>query len=138
MDLKDQEKRIRELAEKDGRYAPEAFFFVTEAVGHTVYWIRNGELPEQNNGPRGDQSQGVFHVSGQELLAGIRKLAYERWGALAPQVLRRWGVKRCEDFGEIVFAMVEDEKMQWRKRDCDRREDFANGFDFDTAFATLD
>lgn len=129
-------KYIKELAERDGRYAPEAFVFVSEAIGVTAAWLKDGTLTENDIGhTRG--ADGEFHVSGRELLAGIRKLAGERWGALAGQVLLRWGVRRTADFGEIVFCMVEDEKLQWRKRECDSRADFAGGFDLATAFRDL-
>ncbi len=127
---------IRELATKDGRYAPEAFLFVSEAIGLTAAWLKDGTLTENDTGiSRG--GEGEYHVSGRELLAGIRKLAGERWGALAGRVLFRWGVYKTEDFGEIVFCMVEDEKLQWRKRECDSRSDFAGGFDIATVFRDL-
>lgn len=127
---------IRDLARRDGRYAPEAFIFVSEAIGATAAWLKDGTLTENDTGhSRG--ADGEYHVSGRELLAGIRKLAGERWGMLTPKVLEHWGVYKTEDFGEIVFCMVEDEKLQWRKRDCDSRADFAGGFDFQTAFEDL-
>lgn len=128
---------IRELAQRDGRYAPEAYLFVSEAVARTAEWVMRGILPPDDVGPsRGEGSE--FHVSGRELLAGIRKLAKERWGCLAPYVFRAWGITRCEDFGEIVFNMVEDETLQWKKRECDRREDFAGGYDFNEAFSSFE
>ena len=129
-------QHIRELAKQDGRYAPEAFIFVSEAIGATAAWLKDGTLTENDTGA-GRGADGEYHVSGRELLAGIRKLAGERWGALAPRVLSSWGVRKTEDFGEIVFCMVEDEKLQWRKRECDSRADFACGFDFATAFQDL-
>ncbi len=129
-------KYIRELAERDGRYAPEAFMFVSEAIAYTAQWLRDGELEENDpGGVRGGGSE--FHVSGRELLAGIKRLASERWGMMAPAVLANWRVYRTEDFGEIVFCMVEDETMQWKKRECDRREDFADGYDFSEAFSDI-
>ena len=138
MDPREHLEAIRRLAEADSRYAPEAFFFVSEAVGQTAQWIQDKVLPEENAGPRSEDGADRFHVSGQELLAGIRKLARDRWGMLAPRVLGRWGVRRTEDFGEIVFLMVGDEALAWKSRECDRREDFANGFDFRTAFEGVD
>lgn len=115
---------VRRLARRDGRYLPEAFLFVSEAVHRTAGWVRDGTLPPQPKGPRGEGEE--FHVSGQELLAGLLRLAREKWGMMAPHVLAAWGVRRAEDFGEIVFLMVEDEEMQWRRRECDSREDFAD------------
>jgi uncharacterized repeat protein (TIGR04138 family) len=138
MSPKEQLERMRRRAENDGRYAPEAFWFVSEAIGQTAQWLRDGAIQENNRGPRGEGEGSVFHVSGQELLVGIRRLAKERWGMMTPRVFERWGVRRTEDFGEIVFLMVDDQELQWRKRETDTKEDFANGFDIQTAFGGLD
>lgn len=128
---------IRELAKLDGRYAPEAFIFVSEAISHTANWLRQGVIPPQDSGEsRGEHDE--FHVSGQELLMGIHKLAKERWGAMTVSIFHSWGLHKTEDFGEIVFCMIRDEKMNWKKRECDTIEDFANGYDFETAFNDLD
>jgi uncharacterized repeat protein (TIGR04138 family) len=72
------------------------------------------------------------HVSGQELLGGIRDYALAQFGPMTKMVFEEWGIKRCEDFGEIVFNMVEIGLLG--KTDQDSREDFANGYDFDDAF----
>ena len=47
-------------------------------------------------------------------------------------VLEEWGIKCCEDFGEIVFNMVENKLLA--KTEQDSREDFRNGYDFHDAF----
>ena len=135
MSAKDQLDRMRSIAAQDGRYSPEAFLFVSKAIGQTVEWIKKGVL-KPDNAPEGarEEQGGMFHVSGKELLSGFRRLARERWGLLAPRVLGSWGVRRTEDVGEIVFLMVEDEELQWRRRPSDTREDFADGFDFQAAF----
>lgn len=127
--------RIQEIARADGRYRPEAFFLVTEAIGRTVEWLKTGAIAQLDSPEsRGD----CFHVSGRELLVGLRRLARERWGCMARIVLSQWGVRRTEDVGEIVFIMVEDEELDWRKRDADTRADFADGFDFAAAFDPWD
>jgi uncharacterized repeat protein (TIGR04138 family) len=72
------------------------------------------------------------HVSGQELLGGIRDYALAQFGPMTQMVFEEWGIKRCEDFGEIVFNMVEIGLLG--KTEKDSREDFANGYDFDDAF----
>ena len=81
---------------KDPRYQREAYLFVREALDHT-----QKVLSRQN---RGDL---LRHVSGQELLAGIREFAIAEFGPMAQMVLEEWGVRDCRDFGEIVFNMVE-------------------------------
>jgi len=121
---------ILRLADRDGRYQPEAFVFIQESVGVTVQMINNGEIKRDS----ADHDKNEFHVTGQELLRGVLRLSRDRWGMLAPVVFDFWGIHSTEDFGEIVFLMVEDEEMEWKKRDCDSRKDFANGFDFATSF----
>ena len=63
---------------------------------------------------------------------GIRQLSLQEFGPLTKTVLNAWGIQRCEDFGDIVFNMVE--KGVLGKAEEDRREDFASGYDFDVAF----
>ena len=43
-----------------------------------------------------------------------------------------WGIHTCQDFGEIVFDMVEIGLLA--KTDNDSRTDFAAGYDFFDAF----
>jgi uncharacterized repeat protein (TIGR04138 family) len=71
-------------------------------------------------------------VSGQELLEGIREFALEQYGPMTFALLEGWGLRRCEDFGEIVFHLVDYGVLG--KTEQDRREDFAGGYDFREAF----
>jgi uncharacterized repeat protein (TIGR04138 family) len=102
-------------------YLPKAFLFPVEAVD----FLRNAlEI--------GLRTKGTQHLSGRELLEYLRLLALERFGANAKSVLNSWGIRRTEDFGELVFALV---NARWlAKRDEDSMEDFKNGYDFDEAF----
>ena len=51
---------------------------------------------------------------------------------MAKTVFEEWGVTRCEDFGDIVFNMIE---VEWfAKTEQDSRADFADGYDFFEAF----
>jgi uncharacterized repeat protein (TIGR04138 family) len=56
----------------------------------------------------------------------------EQYGPLAKTVLNTWGVKRCSDFGDIVFNLIEYNVFS--KTENDRREDFADIYDFEDAF----
>lgn len=47
------------------------------------------------------------HVTGQELAWGCRDFARQQFGLLAPVVLGHWGISRTEDFGRIVYTLVE-------------------------------
>ena len=113
----------RRVLSRDKRYHINAYRFMYEALEHTQKLLGRrpaSDTPEDR------------HVTGQELLEGIRDCAQHTFGPLAPCVFRSWGVLRTEDFGEIVFSLVEAGLMG--KTDRDSRADFANGYDFDAAF----
>lgn len=107
-----------------GRFPPEAFCFVQEGLRHTVDTIHADKEPD---------AEGGRHVTGQELCLGLRDYAIEQYGFLARTVLATWNIQRTEDFGRVVFAMVEAGLM--RKTAEDSLEDFQGVFDFDEAFA---
>ncbi|MDE3067531.1 MAG: hypothetical protein KGJ60_08265 [Verrucomicrobiota bacterium] len=104
----------------DPRYKREAYLFLREALDFTQKLIA-----------RENQGQ-TRHVSGQELLEGIRQYALQEFGPMSATVLEEWGVHGCRDFGEIVFNMVETGLLA--KTRTDRREDFEGGYDFTEAF----
>jgi uncharacterized repeat protein (TIGR04138 family) len=106
---------VEEVLEKDARYKREAYHFVMAGLQYTV----------EHLGAR-------RHVSGQELLKGIRNLACERFGMMAPTVFRAWGITETRDFGQIVFNLVEAKVLSRRPEDS--LDDFRDGFDFATAF----
>ncbi len=114
-----------------GPYLPAAYAFVQEGLRRTcsVRLGMSGDGRMRNEGLEAIQSS---HVSGQELCIGLRDYAVECFGPLAPVVLRHWGVKRTEDFGRIVFAMIDAGLL--RKTADDSMEDFVGVFDFDEAF----
>ena len=120
----DLETAIRQrVLPDDARYGLAAYLFIYESLAFTQKRLQRDD-PQLEAGQR--------HVSGQELLEGIREYAGRMFGPLAPTVFRSWGLKTTGDFGEIVFNLVEHELLG--KTETDRREDFADGFDFDTAF----
>jgi uncharacterized repeat protein (TIGR04138 family) len=111
-----------ELAEKHGRHPCEAFEFVLEALPHTQRMFGK----EAN---AGEEITVEHHVTGRELLEGICDLARREFGLLAPTVFRQWGTTRTDDFGEIVFALIDAGVLH--KTDQDRKEDFRGLFDMD-------
>jgi len=72
------------------------------------------------------------HVTGRELLEGARRYALERYGPMARTVLEHWGIRRCEDVGEVVFNLVDNGLLNRTEKDS--RDDFKGGFDFKEAF----
>jgi uncharacterized repeat protein (TIGR04138 family) len=65
-------------------------------------------------------------------LEGIRHYSLEQFGPMVPTVLGEWGIRSCEDVGEVVFNMVEANLLA--KTDTDSREDFKGVYDFEEAF----
>ena len=72
------------------------------------------------------------HVTGQQLCEAIRQYALHQYGYLAKNVLENWGIHKTDDFGEIVFNLIDIGQM--RKTPTDRREDFHGVYDFESAF----
>ncbi|MBM3834600.1 MAG: hypothetical protein FJ403_15275 [Verrucomicrobia bacterium] len=111
---------LERILAQDPRYHREAYLFVREGLDHAQKLVSKATKDE------------VRHVTGQELLAGIREYALAQYGPMAQIVLNEWGVHRCEDFGELVFNMVENGLLS--KTETDSRDDFKGGYDFAEAF----
>jgi len=62
---------------------------------------------------------------------GVRDLALREFGLMARTVFRLWGINRTDDFGEIVFNLVEANLMS--KTAEDDRKDFHEVYDLDQA-----
>ena len=120
--------RIRRDAE---RFPEPAFRFVQEGLTHTVRAVHDAE-DEPTELLAGDESR---HVTGRDLCLGLRDLAIERYGLLARTVLRKWGINRTDDFGVIVFALID--KGILRASDSDNLADFRSVYDFDEAFGDV-
>jgi uncharacterized repeat protein (TIGR04138 family) len=122
MDDRKLQPLIREIRTQNGRqFAEAAYFFVLEALDHTIFLQGKGQAPHESR-----------HINGRDLLDGIRRYAQEEFGPLAPFAFRSWGVRRTEDFGNIVFEMIEAGLLN--KDENDHPRDFVNGFDFERAF----
>jgi uncharacterized repeat protein (TIGR04138 family) len=121
---------FKAMQEKAGRFPPEAFQFVREGLAHTVQMVHGQDAIA--HAPSEDENR---HVSGQQLCLGLKDYAVRQYGLLARTVLTRWGVSRTEDFGRIVFAMIDAGLM--RRTEDDSLEDFQQVYDFDEAFESL-
>lgn len=117
------EEIVTLICKEDTRFDKKAYGFVRQGLDHTVKELRKKETS------RAERSR---HVSGPELLQGIRVYALEQYGPLTKTVLNAWGVKRCRDFGDIVFSLIEYNVFS--KTENDRPEDFSDVYTFDEAF----
>ncbi len=111
----DPTKALAQLQERNPRFHRLAYIFLIDAL-HAVI----AGMDERR------------HISGQELVEGVRGLAMERFGPLARTVLEYWGISTTDDLGEIVFALVDIGVLV--KQENDRPEDFEDLFDFEEVF----
>lgn len=114
------QETVLELCEKDRRYHPDAYSFMVEALDATVKDIRKRQ-PEHER-----------HVTGKELLEGIRDFALDEFGPMAFTLFDEWGIHATRDFGEIVFNLVECGRLG--KTDKDSIDDFDGIYDFEETF----
>jgi uncharacterized repeat protein (TIGR04138 family) len=121
MSLKNFQEVIQLICKEDARYDAGAYNFMRQALDFTLSRIREQEEGVQHR-----------HVTGQELCAGIRDYALGQYGPMAYTLLKEWGLNQTEDFGEIVFNLVE--YGVFGKTETDSREDFVKLYDFEETF----
>jgi uncharacterized repeat protein (TIGR04138 family) len=121
---------LAEVVRKDPRFAIEAYEFVFAALYHTQKLMGRQPREVPGEGP-GEKGEVHYHVTGRELVFGIRDLALREFGLLARTVFRMWGISKTDDFGDIVFNLVESNLMS--KTNEDSRADFHEVFDLDQA-----
>jgi uncharacterized repeat protein (TIGR04138 family) len=114
------DEALERIRAKDPRYPRDAYLFVREALDFT-----------QKTAGKDNRGR-IRHVTGQELLRGIRELALNQFGPMAITVFEEWGIRTGCDFGEIVFNMVEIGLLA--KTEKDSRADFIASYDFYDAF----
>lgn len=108
------------IVEKNPKFDRDAYFFLRDVLEHTASDGKKTREPRSR------------HVSGQELLEGVRKVALAQFGPMVPTVFDAWGLKRGEDFGEMVYSLIE--AGFFRKSPQDSLEDFSGGYTFHDAF----
>lgn len=110
------EEIVEELCERDPRYKQEAYEFVMEALSFTQKKYKRSK-----------------HVSGEELVEGIRELLLEKFGPMTITVLNHWGVKSTVDFGNMVFNLVQYKILS--RTEEDSIESFRGRYDFKKVFS---
>jgi len=115
------EDAVERIATRDPRYPAAAYGFVREALDFTQERL--------GTPPPGVE---IRHVTCRQLLEGLRDFALREFGPMAATVLGEWNIHRCEDFGELVFNLIDNQVFS--KTEQDTRTEFQGGFDFDTTF----
>jgi uncharacterized repeat protein (TIGR04138 family) len=112
-------EQLEDIVRQDPRYDREAYLFLRDALDFTVKARKKAKEIDQ-------------HVTGQQLLEGIRQYALKQFGPMVPTVFEYWGVRRGEDFGEMVFNFIR--VGLFGKTESDSLEDFHGGYSFHDAF----
>jgi uncharacterized repeat protein (TIGR04138 family) len=121
--------KLLEVASKDARYTYEAYDFIFKALDHSQALL--GRRLAVKAADEGSANPSRQHVKSHELLEGIRALALQEFGLMARTVFHMWGVHATEDFGHIVFNLVEAGLIN--KTDDETLADFTGVFDFEEA-----
>ncbi|MCK4549133.1 MAG: hypothetical protein KAU49_03150 [Candidatus Krumholzibacteria bacterium] len=111
----DRWRDVDEAAGADGRYEKYAWRFVFSGVESTMEMMRASG-----------------HISGDELLEGLRVIASRQFGPMAKEVLNHWGIYTTRDIGNIVFGLIAAELLE--HSDEDSIEEFDDVFDFQKVF----
>ncbi len=109
------ERALREVLAADDRYHRDAYLFLFQALERTL-----SRLDERR------------HVTGGELLDGIREYAVVMYGPTSRLVFEHWGIRSTLDFGHIVFNLVRAGLLA--RTENDSLDDFREAFDFKKVF----
>jgi uncharacterized repeat protein (TIGR04138 family) len=108
------------IVASDPRYQRDAYVFLRDSLDFTT---------KQQKKVKGAT---VRHVTGPELLGGVRQYALKEFGPLVMTVFDNWGIHSCEDVGNMVFNLIG--AGIFGKTEEDSIEDFKDVYDFEEAF----
>ncbi|MBI3314949.1 MAG: hypothetical protein HYZ86_03270 [Candidatus Omnitrophica bacterium] len=106
---------VSKICRTDPSYHPEAYEFIMEALNYSR-----------------KRFKGAKHVTGAQLLKGIKGLLLKKFGPMTLTILNFWGVKTTDDFGHMVYNLVEHKILS--KDAHDHYESFQNAYDFEEVF----
>jgi len=109
------EAALAEIRRRDGKFNERAYVFVLAALE-----FAQTRLPARR------------HLSGVELAWACRDFALEQFGMLASAVLTHWGLRTTDDFGQIVFMLIDVGLLA--SQPTDRLEDFERVYEFAEVF----
>ena len=119
MDQSKFETALDAVIANNPRYDRSAYLFLRDALDYTL------KERKKATGQSG-------HVSGQQLLDGIRRYALKQFGPMVPTVFEYWGIQGTEDFGHMVFGLVS--VGIFGKTERDSIADFQDVYSFHEAF----
>src|SRR5215831_8479295 len=104
----------------DPRYQRDGYFFLRDALDFTT---------KQQKKIKGVS---VRHVTGPELLDGVRQYALREFGPMVMTVFDNWGIHSCEDIWHMVFNLIG--AGVFGKTEDDSIKDFKDVYNFEEAF----
>ena len=111
---------LESVVGSDPRYQRDGYIFLRDSLDFTT---------KQQKKIKGVS---VRHVTGPELLDGVRQYALKEFGPMVMTVFDSWGIRSCEDIGHMVFNLIG--AGVFGKTEQDSIEDFKNVYDFKEAF----
>ena len=111
---------LESVVGSDPRYQREGYIFLRDSLDFTT---------KQQKKTKGVS---VRHVTGPELLDGVRQYALKEFGPMVMTVFDSWGIHSCEDIGHMVFNLIG--AGVFGKTEEDSIDDFKNVYDFEEAF----
>jgi len=111
---------LESVVGSDPRYQRDGYIFLRDALDFTT---------KQQKKVKGVS---VRHVSGPELLDGVRQYALKEFGPMVMTVFDSWGIRCSEDIGHMVFNLIG--AGVFGKTEQDSIQDFKNVYDFEEAF----
>ena len=103
---------FEDIVAKDDRYDGRAYALLMDVVH---YLTKDGA-----------------HAGAEDIMDEFRETALDQFGPLAYRVLTEWGLKSCEDIGEMMFNLAESHRIG--KDENDTHESFIGWYDFEEAF----
>lgn len=101
-----------DITAKDHRYDARAYALLMDVVNYL--------------------SEGRRHFDAQAIMDEFKERTLDQYGPLSYTVLTEWGLKSCEDLGEMMFNLAEGRRVH--REESDTQESFLGGYDFKEAF----
>jgi len=111
---------LESIVANNPRYHRDGYIFLRDALDFTTK--RQKKI----------KGVSVRHVTGPELLDGVRQHALKEFGPMVITVFDSWGIQSCEDVGHMVFNLIG--AGVFGKTEEDSIKDFKNVYDFKEAF----
>src|SRR6476469_7137990 len=111
---------LESVVDSDPRYQRDGYIFLRDALDFTT---------KQQKKIKGVS---VRHVTGPELLEGLRQYALKEFGPMVMTVFDSWGIHSSADIGNMVFNLIG--AGIFGKTEEDSIEDFRNVYNFEEVF----